>query len=170
MLYAEPVEDWYDNLVERWSGAHADVDLETSLIAGRISRVALHLARAEDDRFARFGLNRGEVGLLGVLRAAEPPHRLTPTRLMRLLMLSSAGVTGRVDRLERRGLVRRLTDPSDRRGVQVELTAEGERLLDEAASANAIGADRVFAMLNRQDRAALDRTLRKLLQALERPL
>ena len=63
-----------------------------------------------------------------------PPHRLSPTRLGRGLMLSSAGVTSRIDRLERRRLVHRLPDPDDRRGVIVELTEEGARL-DEAVAA-----------------------------------
>lgn len=162
------MEDWYDHLAQRWSGSHPDVDLEISLMAGRISRVAVHLARREDERFGRFGLNRGEVGMLGALRAADPPH-LTPTRLMRLLLLSSAGVTSRLDRLERRGLVRRLPDPGDRRGVLVELTEEGGQLVDAAVAANAAGGDRIFATLTRQERSTLDQALRKLLRVLEPP-
>ena len=61
--------------------------------------------------------------MLSALRLAGPPYRLTPTRLGRGLLLSSAGITSRLDRLERRELVVRLPDPDDRRGVLIELTA-----------------------------------------------
>lgn len=50
-------------------------------------------------------------------------------------MLSSAGVTSRIDRLEGRGLVRRLPDPDDRRGVIVELTDQGREIVDAAVAA-----------------------------------
>ena len=53
-------------------------------------------------------------------------------------MLSSAGVTSRIDRLERRGLVRRLADPNDRRGVMIELTEAGLEIVDAAVAANSV--------------------------------
>ena len=77
-------------------------------MTARLSRIGPLLARRQETIFDRFGLNRGEVGALSALRIAGPPHRLSPTRLGKGLMLSSAGVTSRIDRLERRGLVRRL--------------------------------------------------------------
>ena len=95
-----------------------------------------------------------------------PPHRLSPTRLGRGLMLSSAGVTSRIDRLERRGLVRRLPDPDDRRGVIVELTEEGARL-DEAVAAVAESDRQLLERLDPDEVDQLQGLLRKLLTSLE---
>lgn len=162
------VEDsWYDRLEQRWSEAHPGLELGSSTTAGRLSRLALLLARRQDRLFGRYGLSRGEVGLLAALSAAGPDSLLTPTTLMRRLLLSSAGVTTRLDRLERGGLVRRLPDPSDRRGVLVELTADGEGLLAEAVAANAGDSQQFLSPLTQAERAALDRALRKLLQTVE---
>lgn len=158
-------DSWYDHLEERWSEAHPELELSSSMTAGRLSRLALLLARRQDRLFARFGLSRGEVGLLGALSAAGPDSLLTPTTLMRRLLLSSAGVTSRLDRLERSGLVRRLPDPSDRRGVLVELTPEGERVLRDAVAANVGDSGHFFSTLTQAERATLDRALRKLLHA-----
>jgi DNA-binding MarR family transcriptional regulator len=82
-------------------------------------------------------------------------------------MLSSAGVTSRIDRLERRGLVRRLPDPDDRRGVIVELTDEGVKLVDEAVAAVADSDRQLLERLDADEVAALQELLRKLLGALE---
>jgi DNA-binding MarR family transcriptional regulator len=41
-----------------------------------------------------------------------------------------------IDRLERRGFVRRLPDPNDRRGVIIELTEQGLEVVDAAVVAN----------------------------------
>ena len=84
-------------------------------------------------------------------------------------MLSSAGVTSRIDRLERRGLVRRLPDPDDRRGVIVELTDQGLEVVDAAVAALAINDRQLLERLDAQEIAELEAVLRKLLSGLELP-
>ena len=84
-------------------------------------------------------------------------------------MLSSAGVTSRIDRLERRGLVRRLADPDDRRGVIVELTDQGLEVVDAAVAAIATSDRQLLERLDTQEIAQLEALLRKLLGGLELP-
>src|SRR3954467_9368079 len=105
--------DATDRLLSGWDEARPDLEVSLLQVTARLSRLGAHLARRQEEVFSGFGLNRGEVGALGALRIAGPPHRLSPTRLAKGLMLSSAGVTSRIDRLERRGYVRRLDDPND---------------------------------------------------------
>ena len=136
-------------------------------VTARISRIALHVARHEEVAFGAFGLNRGEVGVLSALRIAGPPHQLSPTRLFKGLMLSSAGITSRLDRLEHRGFVLRTRDPNDRRGVLVELTEEGGQALDGAVSASAKSEHELLTGLRADEIEALAVLLKKLLVDLE---
>ena len=123
----------------QWLGRDApDLAVGALQVTARLSRIGPLLARRQEEVFDRFGLSRGEVGALSALRISGSPYRLSPTRLAKGLMLSSAGITSRIDRLERRGLVRRLDDPDDRRGVIIELTDEGRDVVDEAVAALAI--------------------------------
>jgi DNA-binding MarR family transcriptional regulator len=160
-------DDATDRLLGGWDETRPDLDVGALQVTARLSRIGTHLARRQEDVFSRFGLNRGEVGLLGTLRVASPPHRLSPTRLARGLMLSSAGVTSRIDRLERRGLVRRLDDPNDRRGVLIELTDEGLQLVDEAVAANTASERQLLERLDPEEVIVLEGILRKLLSGLE---
>jgi DNA-binding MarR family transcriptional regulator len=84
-------------------------------------------------------------------------------------MLSSAGVTSRIDRLERRGLVRRLPDPNDRRGVIIELTEAGLDVVDAAVAANSISDRQLLERLEPDELVTLESLLRKLLAGLEMP-
>ena len=84
-------------------------------------------------------------------------------------MLSSAGITSRIDRLERRGFVRRLDDPDDRRGVIIELTDEGREVVDEAVAALAISDRQLLERLDPQEVEQLEGLLRKVLALLELP-
>jgi DNA-binding MarR family transcriptional regulator len=136
-------------------------------VTARISRIGLHIARHQEEAFGQFGLNRGEIGVLGALRFAGPKQQLSPTRLFKGLMLSSAGITSRLDRLERRGYVKRLRDPADRRGVLVELTDAGREVLDQAIRANTSGEKELTANLTMSEQKALARLLKKLLAGLE---
>jgi len=141
--------------------------MEPYQVTARISRIGLHIARRQEEAFGRLGLNRGEVGVLGALRFAGPDRRLSPTRLFKGLMLSSAGITSRLDRLERRGYVKRHRDPDDRRGVLVELTDAGREVLDQAVSANTGGEKELLTGLTKQEQKSLAALLKKLLAGLE---
>src|SRR4051794_16350500 len=161
--------DLMDGLLARWSVARPDLDVGNLGITGRLSRLGQLLADRDDAVFGRFGVARGEVGLLSALRVSGPSHRLSPTQLGRGLMLSSAGVTSRLDRLERRGLIARLPDPADRRGIIVELTEEGLKLVDDAVIAKTVADRQLLGRLEPDDVDALQGLLRKLLSALEPP-
>ena len=162
-------EDWTDALLDRWTAVRPAREMEPYQVTARVSRIGLHIARRQEEAFGRFGLNRGEVGVLAALRFAGPKQQLSPTRLFKGLMLSSAGITSRLDRLERRGYVKRRRDPDDRRGVLVELTVAGREVLDQAVSANAGQEKELVAQLNKQEQKVLAGLLKKLLAGLEPP-
>jgi len=136
-------------------------------VTARISRVGLHIARMQEEAFGRFGLNRGEVGVLGALLLAGPKQQLSPTQLFKGLMLSSAGITSRLDRLEQGGYVRRTRHPHDRRGVLVELTPSGRKVFEQAVSADAGRERELVAPLTREEQRKLAALLKKLLGGLE---
>jgi DNA-binding MarR family transcriptional regulator len=162
-------DDTTDRLLTGWDEARPDLAVGALQVTARLSRIGPHLVRRQEEVFSRFGLSRGEVGALSALRIAGPPYRLSPTRLARGLMMSSAGVTSRIDRLERRRFVRRLPDPSDRRGVIIELTDEGLEVVDDAVAAISASDRQLLERFDPQEIAQLEGLLRKLLAALELP-
>jgi DNA-binding MarR family transcriptional regulator len=161
--------DLIDGAIGGWQGTRPDIDTKALQVTGRLARIGPHLARRQEAVLERFGLNRGEVGALSALRLSGPAHQLSPTRLGKGLMLSSAGVTSRIDRLERRGLVRRLPDPDDRRGVIIELTDLGVETVDEAVRAIAASDRELVERLDDDEIRTLEELLRKLLSGLELP-
>lgn len=70
--------------------------------------------------------------VLGLLRDADQP--CSPNYISDRLIVSRATVTGVLDTLGRRGLVRREPHPTDRRMVQVHLTRAGSRMADKVRS------------------------------------
>ena len=138
-------------------------------VTARIARLALHIARRQEEIFGTFGLNRGDVGVLSALRMAGPPNQLSPTQLFKGLMLSSAGITSRLDRLEKRALVRRVPHPNDRRGVIVELTDEGLATLGRAVEANTESELELVEALSQDEARALAGLLKKMLAKVEIP-
>ncbi len=82
-------------------------------------------------------------------------------------MLSSGGMTKRLDRLVEAGMVERRPDPADRRGTLVGLTSRGKQVVDTALESHLANEEQLLHSLTATDRRALDELLRKLLAALE---
>jgi len=154
-------------MLERLDLVEPGVDKRVYQVTARISRIGQHIARHQEAVFGQFGLNRGDVGVLSALHLAGPPNQLSPTQLFKGLMLSSAGITSRLDRLEQRGLVRRSRDPHDRRGVLVELTGAGRDVLERAVKANTAAEPELTEGLGATELIELARLLKKLLAGLE---
>ena len=158
-----------DRQLGGWSEARPDIEVKSLQVTARLSRIGPLLAKRQEAVFGQFGLSRGEVGALGALRIAGPPYQLSPTRLGKGLMMSSAGMTSRIDRLERRGFVRRLPDPDDRRGVLIELTDQGRETVDAAVAALTTSDRQLVERLDPSEFAQLEALLRKFLEGLELP-
>lgn len=126
------MEDEVDRLVESWRRERPDLDVAPMHVLSRVTRLARHLDRARRQAFADEALEAWEFDVLSALRRSGEPYQLSPGRLLRETLVTSGTMTNRVDRLAARGLVERLPDPTDRRGVQVRLTAQGRRTVDAA--------------------------------------
>ena len=107
------------------------------------------------------------MALMGHLRYAGPPYRGKPGKLAKHLGLSSGAMTNRLDNMAERGLLRRLDDPDDRRGVIVELTEEGQRVWEESVGTQAQKEELVASALDENEKRALNDLLRRLMNAFE---
>ena len=123
-MAAQP-RDHVDALVAQWRVERPDLDLQPMAVIGRLGRVAAHLTRAIEAVFAEHGLGVGEFDVLAALRRSGEPFAMRPTDLSHALMLSPAGTTHRLDRLEVVGWITRRPDPTSRRSSVVQLMPAG---------------------------------------------
>ena len=143
-------------------------DLDTDVMAevARLLVIARLLGRSLEATATEFGVHPSEGDVLFTLRRAGAPHRLSPKQLSAALLVTSGTMTNRLDRLEARGLVRRLPDPDDRRGLLVELRDEGRQLADRAVAVHVARDEQLMSGLTRRERDQLTRLGRKLLASL----
>jgi len=80
----------------------------------------------------------------------------------RKILLTSGSITAAVDRLESRDLLRRTSDPSDRRSRIVQLTEKGRNLIERAFQKHAQDMQQTMAVLRSGERAELVRLLKKV--------
>ncbi len=132
-------------------------------ILGRLARLMTIGTAKVEAVFAAHGLQRGEFDVLAALRRSGAPYELTPSTIADSLMMSRAGMTSRLDRLERDGLVRRIADPEDRRSIRIAFTDRGRELIDGVVGEHFENETRLLATLSDTDRSHLDRITRKLL-------
>lgn len=78
------------------------------------------------------------------------------------LLMSGANVTGVVDRLEKKGLVKRVTEAEDRRMFHIHLTEAGRRLIAEVFPVHAKKIEKLTSALSAHEKLELTRLLKKL--------
>ncbi|MBK7722510.1 MAG: MarR family transcriptional regulator [Austwickia sp.] len=161
--------DEVDDIVAVWQRETPHLDVTPLEILSRISRLAKHLDRARRAAFAGQHLEVWEYDVLAALRRAGAPYELSPGALVHQTLSTSGTMTNRIDRLERRGLVRRSPDPRDRRGVRVQLTPAGRDVVEAALAALLDWEHEFLSALPPQQRTELADLLRALLLAFDRP-
>ena len=160
-------QDHIDRWLEEIRELLPTLDLRVEGIVDRINGIQRRIRRMLDETLEEYGLSSGEWHVLGKLTRSEDGRRAAGD-LAKHVELSSAAMTNRLDRLEKEGLVRRIQDETDRRSVQIEITAEGkalyERSVDTQAAKEAIVAD----ALSPEQQDQLNDLLRRLMLAFER--
>lgn len=148
----------------RWRERNPDLDTSPMQVVSQIKRITALLDQAVEHIYADADLTPAEVELLVPLRYSQEP--VTAIRLAEHLGMSRAGVSKTLAKLERRGLIARAQNPTDRRSALVDMTAAGARLIDDVFPRELDAHAKLFAGLGR-NRAQVLRALEHLAQAME---
>jgi DNA-binding MarR family transcriptional regulator len=157
--------DKLDDWLEIWTREIPNLDPVTEGIVERIQNLYKDFDRSMEETLIKHNLDRRAFHLLGRLRSYGPPYRRSPGQLAGDMRLSSGAMTNRLDRLEAAGLIRRLPDPTDRRGALIEPTEAGHAAWDRAVGTQAEREQRIASVLTAAEREQLHRLLRRLMQA-----
>jgi DNA-binding MarR family transcriptional regulator len=157
--------DSIDEVIAEWQREWPDLDVMALSCFARMKWLSKTLANIVDEVLRRHSLSPGEFDVLAALRRSGPPYTLIPSRLSALLMMSRAGMTNRLDRLEAARLIERAVDPADRRSFLVRLTDQGRAVIDAAVAEHAQVVTRICGALTPDQYRNLDDALRTLLRA-----
>jgi DNA-binding MarR family transcriptional regulator len=159
--------DEVDAIVIAWQRVRPDLDLLPLHVLSRVTRLAKHLDRARRTAFAEHDLEASEFDVLAALRRSGEPYVLSPGQLVAQTLVTSGTMTNRVTRLVEKGLVERLPDPHDGRGVQVHLTDDGRMRVDQALAALLLRERLLLGDLDEGERDTLAALLRRVLSPLD---
>src|SRR5919108_2430606 len=160
--------DHVDSVRAQWARERPDLDTQPVAVIARLGRAARFVDQGLAEFFAEHHLSRADWDVLASLRRSGPPYSLSPTNLYRALMRTSGAMSQRLESLERKGLIERALDATDRRAVVVKLTAKGRKLVDDVAGEHLANERRLLAPLSRKEQKELAALLKKLLLAYER--
>jgi DNA-binding MarR family transcriptional regulator len=153
--------------IDAWRRERPDLDPWPLGILGRVQRISARLIRATEELLGPMQLTWEAFSLIVSLRRAGKPYAMRPTEIYRQSLITSGAATNRIDRVSELGLVRRVRDLNDRRGIAVELTAKGKAVADRAIEMQFAMLEEAFSALSPAERRQLTTLLAKLLSSLE---
>lgn len=155
-------EDPIDELLRGWESTRPDLEFQPMALFARCNRFVTLSIRQLEATLAKHGLSVGEFDVLSALRRSGEPFTLRPSELAERVMVTRAGITSRIDKLEQSGHVERVRDPSDRRSEPIALTKAGRRRIDGALAAYLENQTRLFSALSPTQQRQLGALLRRL--------
>jgi len=165
MAPKRPDRDRLDDSLDIWAREIPDLDPLTEGIIERIQILARNFNQSMDETMAQYGIDGRSYHTLGRLRKYGPPYQASAGQLATDMRISSGAMTNRLDRMEAKGLIRRLPDPDDRRGTIVEPTDLGHSLWDKTVGTQARREAMLSGVLTEPERQGLHDMLRYLMLA-----
>lgn len=165
-------QDPVDVIVSQWEHEIPDMDVSALAVFGRLHRSYARYAAQLGEVFGKYGINMASFDVLAALRRSGPPYRRTAGDLAGIGLITTGGLTLRLDRLEQAGLITRERDSADRRVVYAQLTEAGLELTGQVAREHFANELRMLARLSKSERTQLADLLAKLERSLsdaERP-
>lgn len=160
-------DDDTDRLIEQWVAAVPQIDPKVEGVVDRVLILAKYLDRLAQESAAEFDVQFPDYEILARLFWVGPPHRLRPSQLAAGTMTPATTVTSRLDRLEKRGLVSRVRDVTDRRAVSAELSDMGRKLFARIVRRQAVAERELFGDVSPERMAVLSDLLSDLLVSFE---
>jgi len=164
---AEPAEAWENDRVgagmQRWRREFPEIDCSGKAVVGRLLHLHEVFLSSVNRTLARHRLKYPAYAVMATLRVEGKPYRMSPKALLDSLILTSGGLSNLLRKLEKAGYIRRLADDTDGRGVIVELTEQGRRVVEPAMREHAETERRLIGTLSREEREVVAKALGRLM-------
>ena len=146
-----------------WRREFPEIDCSGKAVVGRVLHLHEVLLTAVNRSLAKHRLKYPSFAVLATLRVEGAPYRMSPKALLDSLILTSGGLSNLLRRLEKAGHIRRMADEQDGRGVIVELTEQGRRLVEPAMRDHAKTERRLVAALSKAEQRAVANALGRMM-------
>lgn len=159
-------EDVIDDIVRQWQHQRPDLDATPIAVFGRITRTYKLKQTHLRALLSQFDLTPATFDVLANLRRSGDDVPKTAGDLAKSSLLSTGGTTFRLDRLEERHLIERVTSDDDRRVTYVVLTDDGRALIDTVMAAHLALESELLSQFDPAQVEELGRLLRLLEQSI----
>jgi DNA-binding MarR family transcriptional regulator len=125
-----------------------------------VNRVRVELIDALDRELSAFDISAPQLFVLASVANGEAD---SAARLCRTISYDPGAMTRMIDRLQQKGLVRRVPHPDDRRAMNLELTVAGKALFPQLMAAKDRVQAQFFRGFGEEDVCALETLLHRML-------
>ncbi|WP_310961309.1 MarR family winged helix-turn-helix transcriptional regulator [Nocardioides terrisoli] len=160
----DPNWDVVDQIIEDMHRITPEADLSSLHVVSRMLRVIRIFERCREKALKTHGLEAWSFDMLAAIRRSTA-EQMRPGDLLEFTFVTSGTMTSRLDSLERRKLIARRRDESDRRGVLVVITDTGRARIDQAFDDIIACQQELIADLDPAESLQLERLLRRMLRS-----
>ncbi|MCZ1009104.1 MarR family winged helix-turn-helix transcriptional regulator [Streptomyces lydicus] len=164
---ADAAEPSLEEQIAAYQREFQDLDPQVEQVVSALQRLNRRMNVAYGRQTATLGLSNAEWEVLKALVVSGAPYQLGPGELAKLLGLTPAAMTHRIDRMANEGLVTRERDETNRVRVIVALTHEGREKWLEAMRLASVFEEDLLQDLSGEERQLLGQVLTRLLRRVE---
>ena len=164
------VENLIDETIQTWAEQRPDLDFASMSLSLKLNSIVRAVSDEIASQLEGIGVNLGEFDVLATLRRHGRGAKLTPKEISAATFVTPSGLTNRLARLEKMGLISRQADPSDGRGALIKITPPGKRVADRGIEIVLATEDRYINELSTQMKKGLDQSMTRLIKTLDERL
>ena len=164
------VENLIDETIQTWAEQRPDLDFASMSLSLKLNSIVRAVSDEIASQLEGIGVNLGEFDVLATLRRHGRGAKLTPKEISAATFVTPSGLTNRLARLEKMGLISRQADPSDGRGALIKITPPGKRVADRGIEIVLATEDRYINELSTQMKKDLDQSMTRLIKTLDERL
>lgn len=156
-------KDLIDILIKEWKEERPQLDTSAIQVVGRILNLSKILEKRTSIVLEEYGIHYTDFDVLATIRRSGTPYELTPSNLMKSVLITSGAMTALLKRLSGLGLIYRAQDAKDGRIKLVGLTKKGAEIIDRATETRFMEATESIKILNNTENQDLSSLLKKIL-------
>ena len=160
-------DDLIDSLINEWQQERPQLDSSAMEIVGRILKLSKILEKSASKALSSYGIHYTDLDVLATIKRSGNPYELTPSQLIKSVLITSGAMTALLNRLTKLELIYRSQDSKDGRIKLVGLTPKGSKLIDKAIETRFNEAKDSISVLNKKENTELSALLKKLLISMD---